>query len=91
MNKYLKAIIFYAAEGRVGAKIASISPESSMYQEPLKYAFLLTSLLPLGINSKKKARTYTHTNKEAQKEKCIYTSRCLSQMICDGKHSNAQQ
>lgn len=68
MNKYLKAIVFYAAEGRVGARIASISPESNMYQEPLKYAFLLTSLLPLGINSKKKA----HTQIKKPKRKSIF-------------------
>lgn len=73
--------MFYVGEGIVGVKIGSVSLESSMYQEPLKHAFLLTTPLPLGINSK-----------NYQKYKSIFIYKDVyHRTIFDEKHANVQQ
>lgn len=63
----------------MGVKIGSVSLESSTDQKP--QAFLLTSLLPLGINSK-----------NYQKYKNIFIYRDVyHRTIFNEKHANAQQ
>ena len=63
----------------MGVKIGSVSLESSIDQKP--HTFLLTSRLPLGINSK---------NYQKYKSTFIYKD-VYHRTIFDEKHANAQQ